>query len=136
MSNKKNGIKFSQYKARAKSRGMKFTLTKKQFFCLLDNNCHYCHAPKSMGVDRVFNDYGYTPENSVSCCWNCNRSKSNMDYFEYRDYLNRIRGNPESKISKCSPRVKGKVYSVHRKLDFCRKLGIDVSDVEKRLAEN
>ena len=129
MNNKKKGIKYSQYKYRAKSKNIDFKLTKKQFFTLLDNNCHYCAVENASGIDRVFNEKGYTVDNSVSCCWNCNRAKSNMDYFKYRDYLNRIKGNPNSKLANCSTKTKQKIYNVHRKIDFCRKLGIDVSDL-------
>lgn len=127
--------KYSAYKSRAKQKGLQFNLTKVQFNHLLKQKCHYCGADHANCVDRVFNQYGYSPENVVSCCWTCNRAKSDMDYFQYFDYLNSIR-NPGKQVDKLATlplQAKIKVYNVHRKMDFLRSIGHNITDVQQSL---
>lgn len=63
--------------------------------------CHYCnkdlilnkHTRSSNGenisrayqLDRKDNNLGYTKENVVPCCWDCNRIKS--DIYSYEDFM-------------------------------------------------
>jgi hypothetical protein len=35
------------------------------------------------GIDRLVNDGGYSAENSVPCCWTCNRMKSDMSAADF-----------------------------------------------------
>lgn len=71
-------------------------LVKKQ-----NNQCYYCgktvvcdNAGKgrrnSISFDRKDNNQGHTPENTVMCCWECNRTKSNRTDQEFYDYCERI----------------------------------------------
>ena len=62
---------------------------------------------KAHGIDRKDNGKEYTINNSVSCCWDCNREKGAMnseEYITYRkrrfiDYLlNEYRNNQEDRI--------------------------------------
>jgi 5-methylcytosine-specific restriction endonuclease McrA len=81
-----------------KREGHEYTLTKDQHQALLLQDCHYCGvAPNRLrnpsimkktntpnghvltnGIDRADNDLGYTPENSRTACWECNKAKGSM----------------------------------------------------------
>lgn len=96
--------KFSQYKSRAKRDKLHFELTFGQFDHMCKQNCTYCEASpleKSIGVDRVDNEVGYTITNSVPSCWECNRSKNNMSLAEFKIHVDKYRSpnkNPDKKL--------------------------------------
>jgi len=56
-----------------------FELTNEQWNTLVKGNCEYCirslPTKKYNGVDRVIPSDGYTIDNTVSCCDDCNRDK-------------------------------------------------------------
>ena len=88
------GPKYDSYKQRAKKKGIKFKLNFRHFDAIVKKPCHYCNHKEEggiVGIDRVDNRKGYTPLNSVPCCWTCNRAKSNMTYKEFQEYLKRFR---------------------------------------------
>lgn len=73
----------------AKKRGLPWTLSKDEFTTLVTGTCYYCGGPPTAreyrgkitvynGIDRVDNSGGYTAINTVSCCYICNRAKSNL----------------------------------------------------------
>lgn len=75
------------YKRSASDRGVTFSLPRDLFEKLIASPCHYCGRPPYAlhrrvlpytGIDRVNNDLGYTPENSIPCCKECNGAKSKM----------------------------------------------------------
>lgn len=84
----------SSYRKGAIKRGHAFELSEEQFKSITLSDCFYCDTPPSMeyrcrgknkgtpyiynGVDRVDNKEGYTINNSVPCCWNCNSSKGHV----------------------------------------------------------
>lgn len=88
---------YSTYRWHAEKRGFDFLLTKEEFANLTSQTCFYCGSePKQLfginlngqytynGVDRLENDKGYTPENSVPCCGTCNdmkRTRSVADFI-------------------------------------------------------
>lgn len=41
-----------------------------------------------MGIDRKNSDIGYTPENSIPCCFRCNTMKNRMTFKQYLEKLN------------------------------------------------
>ncbi len=65
------------------------------------SKCHYCYkdlifnpytrdknsnyVSRAYQLDRKNNNLGYTKENVVTCCWNCNRMKS--DIYSYEDFI-------------------------------------------------
>lgn len=69
------------YEAKAKSQKQKrdFTLTVESWNVLVNGDCVYCKRSKPEGkwngVDRVIPSDGYTLENVVSCCHDCNVDK-------------------------------------------------------------
>lgn len=87
------------YRCDAKKRGLIFDLNKDQFKKLTESNCHYCGAPPAQkhcagygayrcnGVDRINNNEGYTAENTVPCCYFCNRAKGTRSIKEFKAWL-------------------------------------------------
>ena len=58
---------------------------------LISNPCHYCnrdlYEPCGTSIDRKDNELGYTTENSVQCCGECNRVKGNILSYAEMKYL-------------------------------------------------
>lgn len=87
---------YSQYKVRARLRGILFKLDKEYVKNIIHTECYYCGvkdknlftAPWSLthngkkyaynGIDRINSSIGYVPGNVVPCCGQCNTMK--MDY--------------------------------------------------------
>lgn len=82
-----------QYQKTAMRRGMLFDLSLEQFESIVKQDCTYCgEAPKPRpsvkrglygypdvnGVDRKDNSQGYTFENCVPCCGDCNTMKGTL----------------------------------------------------------
>ncbi len=74
------------YKCRVKN--MYWGLSEEEFLALSQSNCHYCGKPPLQkvwrkrptafiynGIDRMDNALGYSPENCVTCCGDCNKLK-------------------------------------------------------------
>lgn len=72
---------------------------------ITSSDCKYCGAkPNKLararkgtkipyiynGIDRVDNQYGYTPENCVPCCETCNHMKCKMDVSNFLEHTRRI----------------------------------------------
>jgi hypothetical protein len=67
---------FDQYRRGALLRNIDFSLTRKEFEQHKNKNCQYCgDALDRIRLDRVDNSKGYTKENIVPCCFQCNRMK-------------------------------------------------------------
>lgn len=76
-------------------------LTFEEFLMIIQNpECHYCGTPlkyeeysrywgktnsRAHQLDRKDNNVGYTKDNLVTCCWECNRLKS--DRFTYNEFI-------------------------------------------------
>jgi hypothetical protein len=92
---------FSYYRWVASKRNLNWSLSSRQFSKITSSACHYCGQPPSAhfktketfgdyvynGVDRKNNAVGYTPENSVPCCKQCNFAKRNLPYAEFKAWL-------------------------------------------------
>lgn len=96
----------------AKFRKLSWALSEAQFVALTQAPCVYCgglpsnYAKPSRevnasfpdqrsaftynGVDRADNTQGYTVENSVSCCWLCNRMKREMTVLDFAAHVKKI----------------------------------------------
>lgn len=84
-----------------RKKDVEFTLTFDDLLSFINNpKCHYCDTDliyhkhsrtegipntRAHQLDRKDNNKGYTFENVVPCCWECNRLKS--DRFTYNEFL-------------------------------------------------
>lgn len=92
----------SQYKAGAKKRGHEFHLKLEHVKELVHEPCAFCGRYDSnelsidggkfpyMGIDRKDSKLGYTPENVVPCCKQCNSLKGALGWDRWADFINRI----------------------------------------------
>lgn len=95
----------------AKSRNLSFDIDYETFSSITKQNCYICGQEpldKHFGysrrrysqnkdnwvicnsLDRINNDLGYTIENVKSCCFMCNRMKSDFDFKIFLDKINKI----------------------------------------------
>lgn len=77
---------FNLVRARAKKRGLDFSLSRDFFVSISAMDCHYCGAPPSnknsrrhfngpfvySGIDRKDSSRGYVEDNCLPCCGTCN----------------------------------------------------------------
>lgn len=101
------------YKGSARKRGIAWELSDEDFFELIQNNCYYDGVPplqvyashkgdyKYNGIDRVDNTKGYTKDNCVACCWNCNNAKKDMTQEKFYDFIARISNHQRLKFLRC-----------------------------------
>ena len=80
---------------RGPKRGYEVTLTDQEMKDRFLSNCVYCNArPHPLnGIDRVDNEQGYTPRNSVPCCSICNRMKHAMTKEVFLAHVEKILKN-------------------------------------------
>lgn len=88
------------YSASAKVKGLSFALDKEFITSIVFKNCFYCGCvPNSVktlgqgkwkrnslptnGIDKLNSDIGYTEENVVPCCTECNYFKSNISFENF-----------------------------------------------------
>lgn len=84
---------YHRYKRDALDRELEFSLTKDEFLHFSTKPCYYCgKEPEQIskdnmnyngefiynGIDRVDNNFGYTFNNCVSCCKECNSKKKSI----------------------------------------------------------
>jgi len=79
----------------AKRRGYSFMLTFEDCSGLFLDNCHYCgkHSVEEVkihGLDRVDNEKGYSIDNVVTCCEQCNVAKATQTYEDFIQQANDI----------------------------------------------
>lgn len=98
---------YSTRKRGAKTRGIYFDITFEQFLKISSQNCYYCNIePKQCckyentfgdyyynGMDRVDSSKGYTIDNVVTCCWNCNKAKSSLSQMDFLNLVENIYNN-------------------------------------------
>ena len=107
---------FKGYERGAEKRNLPFELTKEQFAILTLSVCEYCgQDPKSIikysqgklktiekseyiynGIDRKNNNLGYTVDNCVPCCKQCNYSKRDMGFEEWISWISGIANKQSS----------------------------------------
>lgn len=92
--------RYYDYSVRAKRLGRVFDLSESTFATLVTANCVYCgKEPSNLvkfvsklrgvvgvelnGIDRIDATRGYTDDNVVTCCMNCNRAKNNSTYSTF-----------------------------------------------------
>lgn len=107
--------KFNEYRSRAKSNNIKFTLNLFDFYLLATNSCYSCgnKSEELLGIDRVNNELGYTVKNSRTCCWDCNRLKSNKSLENHADYIGRFSQESKDHLLKLDKDLKNLTTSNH-----------------------
>jgi len=94
----------SDYKRKAKQRGLLFELSLDDCLELFQGKCFYCGTePRSVakskvfygeykynGIDRLKNTEGYKKNNVVSCCMLCNLKKGTLDIDVFLSHLLKI----------------------------------------------
>lgn len=120
----------STIKNGAKSRKIKYDLTKEYFLDLISKDCYYCSSkPKPWntyynrkkrkiitkgvtdewaeqqwvyinGIDRINNEKGYEIGNCVACCHICNIMKQTLTEKEFLDHIERIYNHQRSNYGK------------------------------------
>jgi hypothetical protein len=71
-------------KSIARRRGLNFDITFEEYTALMERPCSYClnvfSSPigTGVGLDRIDNTKGYTPNNVLPCCGFCNRLRGNQ----------------------------------------------------------
>ncbi len=105
-----------QTKTNAKVRGLDFALTDEQALELFKQPCHYSgHMPDPLnGIDRWNNNAGYTPENSVACCFQCNDAKGSMDGDEFLKLVYGIASHRKDRTLMSWPYYGGRVILADR----------------------
>lgn len=94
---------YSSYRGNAKQKNRVFELTKEQVMHLIQLNCYYCGIKPSLkrvlklnrefyhnGIDRINTKKGYTLDNVVPCCYNCNLIKWDFTVEEFLQNVARI----------------------------------------------
>lgn len=94
---------FNHYKQNAVIKKHSFALSREELRQLVTASCHYCGQPPSRvqkgnghgdfiynGIDRVDNNKGYTEDNVVPCCWECNSAKYMMSEAEFKEWVGRV----------------------------------------------
>lgn len=92
------------YKRGATTRKLEWNISNEIVESLFNSPCYYCGTKYSCsmqeaygppylynGIDRVNNNLGYTKDNIVSCCKNCNRAKSDLTIEDFENWLGNIR---------------------------------------------
>ena len=96
---------YSKYRVAARDREYSWELSKEQFKQLTKQNCYYCNIEPYCiesnnransesylynGIDRVDNSKGYSVENCVPCCEECNRGKLTKTESEFKNWIIRV----------------------------------------------
>lgn len=80
----------------ASRRNLEWSLTDDQTKELISSTCFYCGISPTesvrgfLGIDRIDNFIGYTYDNCVACCWDCNRAKNIMEQTRFLNLCAKI----------------------------------------------
>lgn len=73
---------YAKYKSSVTRDGKEFVLSQEEYELLRKGKCTYCKRPSTdthhNGIDRINSEMGYTIENCIPCCHDCNISKGKM----------------------------------------------------------
>lgn len=85
----------SDIKAKARNRGIDWTLTHVETYYLIIADCQYCGQKANWpngrnGIDRIVNEIGYYKDNCVTCCSQCNSAKRDLSIQEFKNWICRM----------------------------------------------
>jgi hypothetical protein len=92
---------FYEYKKRSRQKSREFAIDFIQFRALVSSPCSYCGQDPTLrrlfgseylanGIDRKDVKIGYTLENCVTCCEQCNYMRLDYDIGEFLEHAERI----------------------------------------------
>lgn len=92
-------------------RGIEFRLSFDEFMVYWKAKCFYCsYSIFTIGLDRIVNSKGYTPDNVVPACAVCNKMKNDMSQSVFLSAVaaifrrcNSLPGFPGEGVSDCFP---------------------------------
>lgn len=82
--------KEGEYRGNARSRNIPWNLDRQSFRRLVQEACRYCGCQPAGGIDRLENSVGYTVENSVPCCAQCNYGKRDLTEADFLAWIGRV----------------------------------------------
>jgi hypothetical protein len=83
--------RYSAYLKGANRRKYDFNISINDFMLFWQKPCEYCGDEiKTIGIDRVNNNKGYTIDNICSCCKTCNFLKGSLDKHIFIDKCKKI----------------------------------------------
>jgi len=95
-------VSFTEYKKRAEKKEREFTLTEEMFEQEIIKDCYLCGKSNTdshyNGLDRFDSEKGYTEDNVLSCCGNCNYFKNNYLYEDVLEKCELIYNNKPAEI--------------------------------------
>ena len=94
----------ASYRRHAQAKGRSYELTREQFTALILRPCYYCGREKTRrlgagpnpdrhepvygtGIDRVDSSKGYSVDNVVPCCTDCNKAKMNRNADDFLEWI-------------------------------------------------
>ncbi len=95
---------FRMYIKGARERKLEFSIVRETFLELTKKPCYYCGIQPSQsvqgrgqngayiynGIDRIDSGLGYTSDNVVPCCGNCNEMKMERSVVDFLEHISRI----------------------------------------------
>jgi 5-methylcytosine-specific restriction endonuclease McrA len=97
---------FCSYRHSAEVRKLSFEITFEQFYEITGENCTYCGehpetrnkkfnfkhngAARSSSIDRIDSSLGYTLNNVVPACSQCNHAKNTMSQEEFKEHTGKL----------------------------------------------
>lgn len=79
---------------KTKKENLQFDLNKQDFFNAIPHKCHYClEEYHGIAFDRLDSKKGYTLDNIVPCCAECNMMKRNMSKKAFINRCKKIANN-------------------------------------------
>lgn len=83
--------KYQSYKNGATKRGYSFDLSEEEFSTFWNKPCYYCGTDiDTVGIDRIDSSVGYSINNCRSCCFLCNRMKSDLEESLWLQHIKKI----------------------------------------------
>jgi len=83
--------RYKKYIEGAKIRNITFDLTFNQFMTFWEKPCSYCgNKIKTIELDRMENNQGYTINNIISCCLICNKMKRILSKNDFVNQCKKI----------------------------------------------
>lgn len=83
---------YSHLKVQSRKRQKTLELTFEQFERIVFEPCFYCGSKTERlnGIDRWQNNEGYSLNNSIPCCWKCNRAKNTDEPEQYIEHCKQV----------------------------------------------